>query len=156
MKTTLVAVGTRMPGWVEAGTAEYEKRIARDLGFTVREVAAAKRHKSGDTARYIQQESDNLLAQVNQGDFVVALEVEGKLISTVELAHALDQLRLDGQNLTLLVGGPDGLSDDCRKRANAQWSLSRMTLPHPLVRVIVAEQLYRAWSFLNDHPYHRE
>lgn len=155
MKINLLSVGNRMPAWVEAGISEYSKRLPAEFAFGVTEVPLAKRGKGQDVEQAIRKESDALLARVRAQEHVVALEVGGKALSTEALAARLDAIRLDGRNLVLLVGGPDGLDDACLQRADEQWSLSALTLPHPLVRILVAEQIYRAWSILTAHPYHR-
>lgn len=155
MRVTLIAVGTRMPAWVEQGVAEYRKRLPAELQFETREIALAKRGKNADIARAIQQEGMAMLAAVPPRDVVIALDVQGKTFSTEQLAARVAQWQLSGDNVSLLVGGPDGLARDCLDRAGERWSLSALTLPHPLVRVLVAEQLYRAWSINNNHPYHR-
>lgn len=115
----------------------------------------AKRHKNADAAQLQRQEGAQLLGQVTPRDHVVALEVNGKAWTTRQLADQIERWQLMGGNVALLIGGPDGLSEECRQRANQQWSLSPLTLPHPLVRVILAEQIYRAWSVVKGHPYHR-
>lgn len=151
----LIAVGRRMPDWVEAGVEEYRKRLNQDLKLQVREVAMAQRGKNPDIDRARKQEADALLAAVPDGDLIVALEVTGKRLSTPALAKKLSQWQMDGVSVSLLVGGPDGLDQRCLERAREQWSLSDLTLPHPLVRVVLAEQIYRAWSINAGHPYHR-
>jgi 23S rRNA (pseudouridine1915-N3)-methyltransferase len=103
----------------------------------------------------MQRESDAILAATGAKDRVIALEVGGRPWSTEKLAAQLENWQQDGRDVSFLVGGPDGLADDCRKRADQQWSLSPLTLPHPLVRIVLAEQLYRAWSITRNHPYHR-
>lgn len=155
MKINLVCVGTKMPAWVEAGFSEYSKRLPADFALSVTEIALGKRGKGGDIKQAIKKETDAVLAKLKDADHVVALEVTGKRLSTEALAERVDSIRMDGKNIALLVGGPDGLGQACRDRANEQWSLSALTLPHPLVRIVLAEQIYRAWSILNGHPYHR-
>ena len=155
MKINLVCVGTKMPAWVEAGFAEYSKRLPADFALAVTEIPLGKRGKSGDTKQAIKKETDAVLAKLKDADHVVALEVTGKRLSTEALAQRVESIRMNGKNIALLVGGPDGLGQACRDRADEQWSLSALTLPHPLVRIVLAEQIYRAWSILNAHPYHR-
>lgn len=156
MKVRMISVGTKMPRWVQDGVAEYKKRIEKELGFVIEEVPLAKRTKTQNIDQCIQKEGAALLSRVHKDDFVVALDVAGKSLDTKTLARRIAELRLDGINLSLLVGGPDGLSKECRTRADESWSLSALTLPHQLVRILVAEQLYRACSILKGHPYHRE
>ncbi len=156
MKIRLLCVGTKMPAWVQAGVAEYEKRCARYLGLSLVEVPMAKRSKTVSIEQCIQKESDELLTRVQADDFVVAMEVTGKVLATETLAERVAQFRAEGRNLSLLIGGPDGLGAACREHANECWSLSAMTLPHPLVRILLVEQFYRVASILQGHPYHRD
>tara|TARA_R100001377_G_scaffold85246_1_gene71032 strand:- start:2285 stop:2722 length:438 start_codon:yes stop_codon:yes gene_type:complete len=144
-----------MPSWVESGVNEYAKRLPSDFAFSVTEVPLAKRGKSIDIEQVIRKESDALLSRVRAQDYVVAMEVEGKALNTEGLAARIDAIRMEGRNIALLVGGPDGLGASVLARADEKWSLSALTLPHPLVRILIAEQVYRAWSVLNGHPYHR-
>jgi 23S rRNA (pseudouridine1915-N3)-methyltransferase len=135
--------------------AEYRKRLPPEIDFDIREIALAKRGKNTDINRAIAQEGEAMLAAVPARDQVIALDVQGKSYSTEQFAALLAEWQMSGDNVSLLVGGPDGLAGDCLARARARWSLSALTLPHPLVRVLVAEQLYRAWTINNHHPYHR-
>lgn len=149
----LLAVGTRMPGWVQEGFEEYRKRLPREWSLELREIPLAKR--GADVPRAMREEGEALLAALDGDEHVVAMEVGGKALSTADMAGRLGRWREDGRRAAFLVGGPDGLPESCRVRADEQWSLSRLTLPHPLVRVLLAEQLYRAWSLMAGHPYHR-
>jgi 23S rRNA (pseudouridine1915-N3)-methyltransferase len=155
MKVHLIAVGDRMPRWVQDGYQEYAKRLPPGCALRLVEIAAARRGKNADIARIMRDETDRLLAAVPQGSRVIALEVGGRGWSTEALSQQLGQWLAGGQDVALLVGGPDGLGKAAREAAQQLWSLSPLTLPHPLVRVLLAEQLYRAWSLLNNHPYHR-
>jgi 23S rRNA (pseudouridine1915-N3)-methyltransferase len=155
MKLTLVSVGTRMPDWVEAGVAEYQKRLPREFELNLVEVPLSQRSKSTNLVQAIAREGEACLKAVGPDDFLIALDVKGKVLSTEQLAQRIGQLRDEGRNLSLLVGGPDGLAPACLQAADATWSLSALTFPHPVVRIIVAEQIYRVWSLLNNHPYHR-
>ena len=156
MRIRILAVGSKMPRWVEDGSSEYLKRMPREMPVTFQEIPMAKRQKNADPEKLKVAEGESILAQLSASDHVVALEVKGKPWTTLQLSQQMDRWRMQGKDLALLVGGPDGLSDACRLRADQQWSLSPLTLPHPLVRVILAEQIYRAWSVLQGHPYHRE
>ena len=149
----LLAVGTRMPGWVEEGFEEYRKRLPREWALELREIPLARR--GADVSRAMRDEGDALLSGLDGDEYVVAMEVGGKAQSTPDLAARLGRWREEGQRAAFLVGGPDGLPETCRARAREQWSLSRLTLPHPMVRILLAEQLYRAWSLMAGHPYHR-
>jgi 23S rRNA (pseudouridine1915-N3)-methyltransferase len=155
MKVSLISVGTRMPAWVQKGVEEYQKRLSRDLGLNIIEIPLSKRSKSQSTEQNIKQEGAALLKKVPLDNYLVCLDINGSLISTEQLADRLETFRQQGQNLSLLIGGPDGLHRACLEQADESWSLSGLTLPHPLVRILVTEQLYRAVSILNGHPYHR-
>ena len=155
MKITLIAVGRKMPGWVEEGFSEYARRMPRECSLSLVEVEAEKRGRSSSPARWMESEGKRIISALPKGDMVVALDVKGVSWSTEKLSSSLGKWMQSGVGVSLLVGGPDGLSQDCLQRAQQQWSLSKLTLPHPLVRVVVAEQLYRAWTILNNHPYHR-
>ena len=155
MKIHLLAIGARMPDWIEKGYAEYAGRLHRECALHLLEIPAGKRSSHADLARLIRAEGERLLAAVPTGSRLIALDERGQEWNTVELAEQLSGWLQEGRDVSLLIGGPDGLDAACRERAERRWSLSRLTLPHPLVRVIVAEQLYRAWSLLRNHPYHR-
>ncbi|MBL8258814.1 MAG: 23S rRNA (pseudouridine(1915)-N(3))-methyltransferase RlmH [Candidatus Competibacteraceae bacterium] len=155
MKIYLLAVGTRMPEWIKAGYAEYAQRLPRECALNLIEIPAGKRALRAGAARALREEGERLTAAIPPGSRPIALDERGQQWSTAELAEQLTGWLRDGRDLSLLVGGPDGLDAPCRARADRLWSLSRLTLPHPLVRVVVAEQLYRAWSVLQHHPYHR-
>ncbi|MCF7968751.1 MAG: 23S rRNA (pseudouridine(1915)-N(3))-methyltransferase RlmH [Methylococcaceae bacterium] len=155
MQIHLVAVGNRMPTWVTEGFQDYVKRLPRECELVLREIAPGKRGKNADLARIREEEGERVMASLSRDDYVIALEVGGKLWDTVQLSNQVKDWMQEGRRIALLVGGPEGLSDACRARANQLWSLSSLTLPHPIVRIIVAEQIYRAWSLLNNHPYHR-
>lgn len=145
-----------MPGWVEQGYTEFSKRLPKDCQLELVEISLAKRGKNADIKRLMQKESEQMLAKIVSNDHVVALDVLGKSMSTSKLAGKIKQWQGSGQNIALLVGGPEGLHPDCLQRANEKWSLSELTMPHPIVRIVVAEAIYRAWSVTVGHPYHRE
>ena len=155
MQIHLIAVGDKMPRWVQDGYAEYARRLPPECALRLVEVTAGRRGKKADVARIMRDETERLLAAIPKGCTVVALEVGGRPWSTEQLAQRLDAWMGSGRDLALLVGGPDGLGDAARAAAGQLWSLSPLTLPHPLVRVVLAEQIYRAWSILRNHPYHR-
>lgn len=155
MQIHLIAIGERMPRWVQDGFDEYAKRLPAECALRLIEIPAGKRGKNADITRIMRDESERLLSAIPKGAKVVALEVGGRSWSTEQLAAQLEDWLHSGQDLALLVGGPEGLSDAARAAAGQLWSLSPLTLPHPLVRVVLAEQLYRAWSVLRNHPYHR-
>ena len=144
-----------MPAWVEQGVYEYSKRLPAEIRLEIKEIPLGQRGKGADIKRAIASEGRLMLAAIPSADKVIALEVTGKALSTSQLASQLQDWQREGDNISLLVGGPDGLAPECLSRAQQQWSLSALTLPHPLVRVVLAEQLYRAWAINNNHPYHR-
>jgi 23S rRNA (pseudouridine1915-N3)-methyltransferase len=155
MQIHLLAVGERMPAWVVQAFEEYAARMPRECRLVLREISAGKRTKGADLARIVREEGEKLLAAVPKGAHIVALDRFGRELATEQLAAELKTQLARGDDLALLVGGPEGLSEQCLAQAHAKWSLSRLTLAHPLVRIVVAEQLYRAWSILNNLPYHR-
>ncbi len=155
MRIHLLAIGTKMPAWVNTGTEEYTSRMPGQCQLVIREIAAEKRTKNSDLQRIRHIEGEKLLAAIPDGSLVVTLDVRGKPWSTEQLATQLDNWMMSGRDVALLVGGPEGLSPACLQRAEQSWSLSPLTFPHPLVRIIVAEQVFRAWSILTNHPYHR-
>ena len=155
MHIHVIAVGKRLAGWVEQGYGEYAGRMPPECRLRLVEIPAGKRGKGADLARLMQQEGEAMLAAIPRQARVVALEVGGRPWTTEQLAEQLSAWQQDGRDIALLIGGPEGLAPACRARAELSWSLSPLTFPHPLVRVIVAEQFYRAWSILQNHPYHR-
>jgi 23S rRNA (pseudouridine1915-N3)-methyltransferase len=156
MRLTLYAVGNKMPAWVSQGFDEYQRRFPRDLSFHLVEIPPGKRGKNADIARILEKEGELMLAAIPKGNRIVTLEVEGKPWSTPQLAKQLSKWQIDSRDVALLVGGPEGLAPSCIAASEQKWSLSNLTLPHPMVRVLIAESLYRAWSINNNHPYHRE
>lgn len=155
MRIHLLAVGKKMPDWVVTATEEYAGRMPAHCQLVLKEIHAVKRTKKSERKRIMETEGQKLLAAIPDGAFVVALDVLGKSYTSEKLSRQLDDWMLSGRDVALLVGGPDGLSPACLQRADMKWSLSELTFPHPLVRVVIAEQLFRAWSILTSHPYHR-
>ncbi len=155
MQIHIIAIGERMPAWVEAGYSEYAKRLPHECRLVLREIPAGKRSKGADLARLTRDEGARQLASIPAGARVVALDLAGRTLDTPALAVRLERQLSAGQDLALLIGGPEGLAGDCLQRAEERWSLSALTLAHPLVRVVLAEQLYRAWIIINKLPYHR-
>ncbi len=151
MRASLIAVGDRMPSWVNDGFAEYVKRLTRELPLKLVEVSA----KSRDPARAKDEEGHALLDAIPKNAYIVALDGRGQSWSSEELAKELARWRMLGKDIAFLIGGADGLAAAVLQRADQRWSLGPLTLPHPLVRIVVAEQLYRAASLLSHHPYHR-
>ena len=155
MHLSVAAVGQRMPGWVEEAWTEYTRRIPSNLGLSLAEIPLAKRGRNADTARLKITESEALYKAMPDRARVIALDVKGQTWSTEKLAANLQQWMTDGRDVGFMIGGPDGISKDILQKAERRWSLGPLTLPHPLVRVVLAEQLYRAWTITQNHPYHR-
>jgi 23S rRNA (pseudouridine1915-N3)-methyltransferase len=155
VKCRLIAAGTRLPDWVNEGFREYHKRLRSPLTLDLVEIPVATRRPGENPQRAIAREGEAMMATLGRDDYVVALEIVGKSMSTAEVAIWLGERLRDGRPLALLIGGPDGLAEACRQRADQTWSLSPLTLPHGLVRVVLAEQIYRAMSLTSGHPYHR-
>ena len=156
MHIHLIAVGQKMPDWVKQGYEEYSKRLPQNFSLKLVEISPGHRSKSSDPQRAIDAESVKVLSAIPAGAHAIALDERGKQWTTQQLADQMQGWMQDGRDIALLVGGPDGLSKECKQRAEQLWSLSNLTMPHPLVRVFLAEQLYRAWSLTQGHPYHRE
>jgi 23S rRNA (pseudouridine1915-N3)-methyltransferase len=155
LRLALISASNRQPAWVDDGAADYANRLRGRCSLEIKTVPLARRTATMPVERAINDEGERMLALVPPGAHVVARLETGKPWSTAELARKLDAWMQRGAPIALLVGGPDGMSAACEGRANERWSLSSLTLPHGLVRVIVAEALYRAWSVLENHPYHR-
>lgn len=155
MQLRVMAIGGKMPAWVEAGCSEYSKRLPREMQLQWIELPLGKRSKNAPPEGAIEAESQAMLGRIAKTNTVVALDQGGQSWSTEKLAQKLSGWQMEGSDICLLIGGPDGLGKECKERADASWSLSPLTLPHPLVRVLLVEQLYRAWSINQGHPYHR-
>jgi 23S rRNA (pseudouridine1915-N3)-methyltransferase len=151
----LICLGQKMPAWVTAGYAEYARRLPSSCRLQLVELPLKKRTKNSDLSRVQQEEGDKMLDAIPSGAWVIALDERGLQWSSAQLAAQLAQWQQHQPQVALLVGGPEGLAPACLQQAQQRWSLSAATLPHPLVRIVIAEQLYRAWSLLNNHPYHR-
>lgn len=169
MQITIIAIGNKMPAWVDANCDEYFRRMPKDWSLKLIELPAQKRGKNQSIDAVRRKETEQLLAAVPDKNYLVVLDERGQSISTALLAKKLNAWQLDGRDICLLIGGPDGIDFSVfvdlktagsksgkTQRPEWRWSLSPLTFPHPLVRVIVAEQLYRAWSVSTGHPYHRE
>jgi 23S rRNA (pseudouridine1915-N3)-methyltransferase len=155
MQLQVAAVGQRMPGWVNDAWHEYARRMPPGLSLGLREVGLARRGKNADTRRLTSIESKALLQAMPAGATIIALDVKGRAWSTEQLAQVLEGWMSDGRDVGFMIGGPDGIAPEVLKQAHTRWSLGPLTLPHPLVRVVLAEQLYRAWTITQNHPYHR-
>ncbi len=155
MRTRIVAIGDRMPAWIAEGFSEYARRMAHEMHLELIEIASRRRAGERDPSRAIKAEGAAVLAAIPRDCHVVALDGAGNAWSSEHLARQLDGWRMQSRDLALLIGGADGHDAQVLARADQRWSLGPLTLPHMLVRVLVAEQLYRAVSILSHHPYHR-
>lgn len=155
MKANLIAVGERAPGWVAEGFAEYQKRLSHGLPVQLIEIAPGVRGKGRDPVRAMAEEGERVMAAIPKAAWVVAMDGRGKPWSSEKLAERLEHWRGQGRDLAFLIGGPEGHAPEVIARADESWSLGPLTLPHMLVRLLLAEQLYRAQSMLSNHPYHR-
>jgi 23S rRNA (pseudouridine1915-N3)-methyltransferase len=155
MRIRMIAVGQKMPQWVEVGFNEYAKRIVGDCQLELLELPMSKRSKNSNVEQLKAKEADAITACLRKDELVIALDVLGKAVSTEDLALQMSAWQMQGHNIALIIGGPDGICRSVLEKAQSKISLSKLTLPHPLVRVLVAEQLYRAWSINKGHPYHR-
>ena len=145
-----------MPGWVNQGVQTYTKRLPRHIDLQFRELPAAPRTSGATPAKLMQKEGEHLLKAVQNPAYVIALDEHGKNWSSTGLASQLESWMANDPNVVFMIGGADGLADSCKQRADQLWSLSPLTLPHALVRVVLAEQIYRAWTLVQGHPYHRD
>ena len=144
-----------MPDWVTEACREYAKRLQGAFQLKLIELPLAKRTKNSDAAKAIQDESSAIIEAIPAGDKIIALDLRGKHWSTEELSRKMANWRMEGDRVSFLIGGPDGFDEHCLTHAQERWALSKLTLPHPVVRIVLYEQLYRAWTILNHHPYHR-
>ncbi len=156
MRVNLIAVGKRMPAWIENGFKEYSKRLPKEFTLHLIEITPAQRKKTTPIEKSIREEIERIKMAVPKNNLVIALDETGKQFSSKTLSKKMEGWIQQAQDISLVIGGADGLGDEFKETADEVWSLSKMTLPHALVRVIVAEQVYRAWSIMTKHPYHRE
>jgi 23S rRNA (pseudouridine1915-N3)-methyltransferase len=155
LKITVIALGNKMPDWVTQGSNDYAKRFTDGIQLKVIEIPLIRRSKSSDLVRIIEKESSLIKEALPAGARIIALEIEGKSFTSEELAQKIDQMQQTSSHLCFLIGGPEGLSQEVLKLSHERWSLSKLTLPHPLVRIMLLETLYRAWTIINNHPYHK-
>lgn len=154
MLLRLIAAGTRLPGWVNEAYADYAGRLTADYRLELKEIALGQR-SGGNSRQAVAKEGERMLAALPASPHIVALQVTGRSLSSEQLAKFLEARARDGRDLAFLIGGPDGIAAEVAAKAETSWSLSALTLPHGLARVMVAEALYRAVSIIKGHPYHR-
>lgn len=152
---TVVAVGNKMPDWVVKGCDDYAKRFKDGIQLKTIEIPLERRSKSSDLKRILEKESLLIKEALPHGARLIALDVEGKAFTSEDLALKITKLQQISSHLCFIIGGPEGLSQEILALCDESWSLSKLTLPHPLVRIVLLETLYRAWSIINNHPYHR-
>ncbi|HLB56814.1 MAG TPA: 23S rRNA (pseudouridine(1915)-N(3))-methyltransferase RlmH [Coxiellaceae bacterium] len=155
MLINIIAIGKNMPSWINEGYDEYAKRMPQNYSTHLIEISAEKRTKNSDIKKIIAIEESKMRAAIPKGSYCIALDRTGKMADTKTLAKRLQTWHDNGQTICFMIGGPEGLSESFLKNADEIWSLSAMTFPHPLVRIVLSEQLYRAWSITVNHPYHR-
>lgn len=155
LKITVITLGNKMPDWVVQGTHDYAKRFNDGIQLKIIEIPLTKRSKTSDLIRILEKESQLIKDAIPNGARLIALDVEGKAFSSEDLALKITQLQQISSHFCILIGGPEGLSQEMLSRCDEKWSLSKLTLPHPLVRIILLETLYRAWSIIHNHPYHK-
>lgn len=155
MKLRILSVGHKMPDWVETACSEYLKRMPREASIEIIEIKPDKR-ASGKNAEVVQEAEAKRILEAAGKDYLIALDERGQEVTTVQLAARMETWLTSGRDIALVIGGADGLHASVKSRANWLWGLSKLTLPHGMVRVLLAEQLYRAWTVIQHHPYHRE
>lgn len=157
MKIHIIAIGNKLPRWVAEGVKEYEKRFVpmSDFHLSITQIPAQKRGRTANVGSLVERESQALIAAVPKNYVPIALDVGGRRLSSDALAKKLGNFLDSGDNIAILVGGPEGFNDSVRKFVRERWSLSDLTLPHPIVRIVLVETLYRSVSILHNHPYHR-
>lgn len=156
MKIRLLAVGQKMPTWVKDTFNQYNIRLPRNQQIELKEIPPAHRSRSANSESGKKAEGECILSALKETERLVLLDEKGKLISTKDLSACINEWQMDSQDIAIVIGGADGVSEEVKKRANITWSLSKLTFPHPMVRIIIMEQIYRAYSLLSNHPYHRE
>ncbi|AHE66665.1 23S rRNA (pseudouridine(1915)-N(3))-methyltransferase RlmH [Legionella oakridgensis] len=155
LKITLITLGNKMPSWVNEAVGDYKKRLQDGIALTLVEIPLLRRGKSADLARILEKEATLMTTAIPQGARLIALDMTGESFSSEQLAHKIEQLQHINSHLCFLIGGPEGLCRKLLARCDERWSLSTLTLPHPLVRIVFIEAIYRAWSILQNHPYHK-
>lgn len=145
-----------MPAWVNTGFKEFNKRLPKEFLLNLIEVQPVTHGKSSSAEKIMMEESKRIRANIPEGCLIVALDEHGKQLDSVSLSKKLETWMSNGRDVAFIIGGADGLADDIKNSADMLWSLSSLTLPHALVRVVLVEQIYRAWTIMNNHPYHRE
>ncbi|WP_058479620.1 23S rRNA (pseudouridine(1915)-N(3))-methyltransferase RlmH [Legionella waltersii] len=155
LKLTIISLGNKMPDWVNQGTHDYTKRLSDGIQVKLVEIPLIKRNKASDLNRILEKEALIIVENIPNNCHLIALDVYGKEFNSEEMATRITQLQNVSSHFCFIIGGPEGLSPDVLNRCHERWSLSKLTLPHPLARIVLVEALYRAWSIINNHPYHK-
>lgn len=155
LKITVLTLGNKMPSWVVEGSQDYSKRFGDGIQLKLIEIPLIRRSKSSDLNRIMEKEASLIKEAIPHGARIIALDIEGKTFSSEDLAQKISQLQQTSSHFCFLIGGPEGLSSETLHLCHERWSLSKLTLPHPLVRIILLETLYRSWTIINNHPYHK-
>ena len=156
MRIHLIAVGKKMPEWVNIGYSEFSKRMPPELQIKLIEITPSVRNKATPIEKNIKEEGERIQSAIPSNSRLIVLDEKGKNFSSVDLSKKMESWLPMGQDISIVIGGADGVDNVIKQQAVEKWSLSSFTLPHALVRVVIAEQLYRGWSILKGHPYHRE
>lgn len=155
MKISIITLGNKMPDWVQSGYIEYQKRLKPQIDLQLKELALIKRSKTSDNQKILQQEHSQIISQLKPNSHNIALDSRGKQYTSEQLANQLAYWQQLAKPINIIIGGPEGYHPDTLSHTQEQWSLSKLTFPHPLVRIILAEQIYRAQCILHKHPYHK-
>lgn len=155
MRINLISACNKMPNWVDTVVNDYRQRLGADIQFNIIDIPLNKRTKNSNVEKLIHKEGQQMLKSAKPNDYLIALAVDGKRLRSEQMAAKFEQFMVQGENLSLFIGGPEGLSEQCTQACKEKWSLSDLTLPHPLAKVLIAEQIYRCWSILHKHPYHK-
>ncbi|MGY1490410.1 23S rRNA (pseudouridine(1915)-N(3))-methyltransferase RlmH [Methylobacillus pratensis] len=155
MKLRIISVGHKMPDWVQSACTEYTKRMPREMSVEIVEIKPDKR-ASGKNSETVQEAEAKRILEAAGRDYLVALDERGQEVTTLQLADKMRLWMESGRDVSLVIGGADGLHESLKRKADWLWSLSKLTMPHGMVRVMLSEQLYRGLSVINNHPYHRE
>lgn len=155
LKITIIAIGNKMPAWVEQAVQEFIKRLQENVNVAIVEIPLLRRGKSTDLSRLMEKEMHLMRNAIPQGARLIALDLKGESFTSEQFALKLERLQQINSHLCFLIGGPEGLSPALLDASDERWSLSKLTLPHTLVRIVLVEAIYRAWSIINHHPYHK-
>ncbi len=152
----IISVGKRAPAWIQKACDDYLKRLGHELKLVLQVVQPPRRSKHDSISNILAKEASLIQREIPENSYVIALDEKGKAVSTKDISSGLEEWQMMGRKICFVIGGPDGLHESIKGTADELWSLSMLTLPHMLVRIVLLEQIYRAWCILKGHPYHRE